>query len=218
MKKFILLISTLCICIAGVFMLLAADHIDAPGVTGTSTDITDLYAFESPANADNLVFVCNTQGLLAPGSTADAGFDENNLLEFNIDNDGDYLEDLVIQCRIRKGILTVYGPVSPNTTGLSSTLVRSAEAATVAVTGYQDNPAIGTANGMSIFAGPRDDPFFMDFTRFGEILAGEATEFNNPGADTFAGTNVLSIVVEVPKSSLGGDALNVWLEGKVKTN
>ncbi|MDP4247462.1 MAG: DUF4331 family protein, partial [Bacteroidota bacterium] len=40
-----------------------------------------------------------------------------------------------------------------------------------------------------------------------------ATGFNNPGKDTFAGTNVLSIVVEVPKSLLHAQngKLGVWL-------
>jgi len=39
----------------------AADHIDAPAVTGDGTgiasDITDLYAFQSPSNPDNRVLL-----------------------------------------------------------------------------------------------------------------------------------------------------------------
>jgi hypothetical protein len=40
-----------------------------------------------------------------------------------------------------------------------------------------------------------------------------ATSFNNPGSDTFAGTNVLSIVIEVPKDLLHATSgkLGVWL-------
>jgi hypothetical protein len=51
------------------------------------------------------------------------------------------------------------------------------------------------------------------------IVAGTATGFNNPGTDTFAGTNVLSLVVEVPKALLGtvtGGKVNVWVETKTK--
>ena len=70
---------------------------------------------------------------------------------------------------------------------------------------------------MKLFAGPRDDPFFFDLDRYKGILAGTYTGFANPGTDTFAGTNVLSIVVEVPKSMLGGSGtVNVWLETKKK--
>ena len=208
-----------CLAVLGLaYVLWAADHIEAPAVSGTSADITDYYAFESPENADNYVFVCNTQGLLAPGATANAGFDENLLMEFNIDNNGDNVEDLVIQCRVRNGELKVYGPVAPTSIGLNSSLVRSAPITTVAVTDYQASPNIGSNAGIRVFAGPRDDPFFMDFTQFGEILAGNASGFNDPGADTFAGTNVLSVVVEVPKSSLGGNSLNTWVETKIKSN
>lgn len=199
-------------------LLYAADHIEAPAVTDTSADITDYYAFESPANTENYVFVGNTQGLLSPGATGEAVFDENLLIEFNIDNNGDNVEDLVIQCRVKNGQLTVYGPVAPGNPGLNSVLERSGPITKTEVTSYQATPIIGTNAGITVFAGPRDDPFFMDFAQFGEILAGNATGFNDPGADTFAGTNVLSIVVELPKVSLGGNALNTWLETKIKSN
>ena len=70
---------------------------------------------------------------------------------------------------------------------------------------------------MKFLAGPRDDPFLMDFAQYGAIIGGTATAFNNPGADTFAGTNVLSIVVEVPKSEIGGSGtINTWVEAKAK--
>ena len=71
--------------------------------------------------------------------------------------------------------------------------------------------------GMSFFAGPRDDPFFMDFAQYSAIIGGTATGFNNPGADTFAGSNVMSIVIEVPKAMIGGlGTINTWVETKTK--
>jgi hypothetical protein len=70
---------------------------------------------------------------------------------------------------------------------------------------------------MKFFAGPRDDPFFFDLGQFQAILGGTATAFKNPGVDTFAGSNVLSVVVEVPKAMLGtASTLNVWAETKKK--
>jgi len=224
---------------AGYFMF-AADHVDAPAVgslaTGSTTsDITDFYAFESPSNADNYVFVCNVWGLLAPGdATANASFDENVIYEFNIDNDGDVVEDLVIQCRVKGGKLQVWGPVAPTSTGLSSIIERTATLTEADVTAYQGTVSIGTNSGISVFAGPRDDPFFMDFFTFVDIVNGAgnelgfdvpdpadgtayATSFNQPGTDTFAGTNVMSVVVEVPKSMLGSsDTFNAWAESKRK--
>jgi len=202
-------------------IIFAADHIDSPNVKNTPNDITDLYVF-SGENANNLVFVGNTQGLMSPGSTATAKFDENTVIEFNIDNNNDKVEDLVIQCKYdaASNSMKVYGPVAPSEKGTRSKLEGS-ETASVVVTAYGAMaPVTATsANGMKVFAGPRDDPFFFDLTQFKKIIAGTATGFLPAGTaqDTFAGTNVMSVVVEVPKSMLGGNGtLNVWLETKKK--
>ncbi len=70
---------------------------------------------------------------------------------------------------------------------------------------------------MKFFAGPRDDPFFFDLNQYKAILAGTAGGFNNPGTDTFAGTNVLATIIEVPKTMLGSSStINVWAETKQK--
>ncbi len=200
-------------------IIYAADHIDTPTVTGQSSDITDLYVFQAQTTS-NLVFVANTQGLLTPGTTAAAKFDENTVIEFNIDNNGDAIEDLVIQCKYdaASNSMQVYGPVAPSEKGTRSKLEGNVTAS-AAVTAYGAGaPTIGTgATGIKVFAGPRDDPFFFDLTQFKKILAGTATGFNNPGSDTFAGTNVMSVVVEVPKILLNSTGkINVWLETKKK--
>lgn len=192
----------------------AADHIDSPAVTNQTTDITDVYAFQAQ-DANNLVLVANTQGLLAPSATAAAKFDENTLIEFNIDNNGDNVEDLVIQGIAKNGKMYVYGPVKPASTGTQS-VIKGNPTASVDITPYGSDAKIGTGGGLKVFAGPRDDPFFFDLTQFKHVIAGDASSFNNPGSDTFAGTNVLSLVVEVPKSKLGSSngKISVWLETK----
>ncbi len=199
-------------CVSSVAYLIAADHIDAPAVTGTGSDITDFYAFQSPANNSNMVFVVNVQGLLAPSATASASFDEEVMIEINIDNSAtkDNLEDLVIQATFKNGKVRVYGPIAPIQKGVASTLVNSAYAE-AAITAYGSAPTIGESNGMKVFAGPRDDPFFFDLTAYQAVLAGTATKFKDVGVDTFAGTNVMSLVVEVPKSTLGSGTINTWV-------
>ncbi len=201
-------------------IIYAADHIDTPAVTGQPTDITDLYVFRAQ-DVNNLVFVANTQGLLAPGSTAAAKFDANTVIEFNIDNNADNMEDLVIQCKYdpASNSMQVYGPILPSEKGARSKLEGSVTASAT-VTAYGSAPVIGTgANGIKVFAGPRDDPFFFDLNQFKKVLAGTAPGFLPLGmaSDAFAGTNVLSVVVEVPKTLLGGSgSINVWLEAKKK--
>lgn len=222
MKKKILLGSLLGIVLVG-GIIYAADHIDAPAVTGAAgnspgNDITDIYAFQSPADNSKMLLVLNTQGLLSPAASATATFPANVMYEFNIDNTGDNVEDLVIQCLVQNGKMRVYGPVAVGTPGLTSTVKTSGPVTEVAVTAYGASPVSTTnANGTRIFAGPRDDPFFFDLVRFKDILAGTQTGFRSPGVDSFAGTNVMSIVVEVPKTLLGtATTINVWGETKTK--
>ena len=221
MKRKLIVGSCIGVLMAG-GILFAEDHIDAPAVTGSGstslgTDITDIYAFQSPAENSKMVFVIGTQGLLSPGASATATFPANTMYELNIDNTGDNVEDLVIQCVVQNGKLRVYGPIAAGT-GMNSMINASAPFAEASVTAYGSTPNIGTgSNGIRAFAGPRDDPFFFDLVRFREIIAGTQTSFRSPGMDTFAGTNIMAIVMEVPKTLLGSaTAINIWAESKMK--
>ncbi len=226
-SKFFALIGGLCIVGLSVF-LISADHIDAPAVAGTTADITDFYAFQGE-NAGNLVFVANVQGLLTPGApTEQASFDETVMLEINIDRDNDLKEDVVIQAIKRGDSMYFFGPTGPaNVDKLTSTVATFATRNQVKIS-TKDDVQTATNGGMKFFAGPREDPFFFDFNQYNAVLSGQATGFNMPGEDTFAGTNVLSVVVEVPKSMLGNPVTgvnpfapntptyNVWVEAKRK--
>lgn len=206
-------------------VLTAADHLDAPKVAGTTADITDFYAFEG-ATAANTVFVANVQSSLAPAGTS-ASFDENVLVEINIDNDGDLIEDLVIQAIPRNGTMYFFGPFSPSATGLNSTIKSDASYLGEVEISTSSEAKTTTTNGISYFAGLREDPFYFDFSQYNKVIAGDAPNgFNVPGTDDFDNTNVLSIVVEVPNAFLGGTfdhpagtgakVFNAWVEAKTK--
>src|SRR5690606_12197462 len=210
--------------------LISGDHIDAPAVSGTSSDISSFYAFEGE-NANNLVLVANLQGLLPSGvPTENARFDEDVLVEFNIDTNGDMIEDLVIQAIKRADTMYFFGPAAPVSTGTNSEIMTYATRNQVQISsGVTDSEAIiAENNGMKFFAGAREDSFFFDLNRFNMILNEEVSGFNETGEDTFAGTNVLSIVIELPKSFLGTGAIgvnpfepttpiySVWVESKRK--
>lgn len=216
MKKTKILMAAAILGIATV-VAIAADHIDAPAVTGGTSDVTDFYAFRGE-NTSNIAFVANVQGLLSPGNTAEASFDENVMLEINIDTDGDAIEDLVIQAIPRDGKMYFFGPEAPGQTGLNTNVLStSTPIGEVDITPYGETAIVENSGGMKFFAGPRDDPFFFDFNQYVAIISGEASGFNSPGDDTFAGSNVLSVVVEVPKSMIGGSgSINTWVESKRK--
>jgi hypothetical protein len=189
--------------------VIAADHIDAPNVALTSSDIADFYGFEG-ANPDNTVLIATVQGPLTAGAgTSGAQFDENVLIEFNIDNDGDFVEDLVIQAIRRGSKMYFFGPVAPSQTGLNSTIETSAEfQANVDISSATGSPIQASANGMTFFAGPRRDAFFFDFNQFNLVAQGPdfaPTGFLAPAQadDFFDATNVLAVVIEVPNALLG---------------
>jgi len=207
-------------------LLVAADHIDAPGSMGTTADIADFYAFEPTEGSDNTVFIADLQSNVVDG-LAYGTFDENILTEINIDSDGDLVEDLVIQAIPRDGVMYFFGPAAPSATGLSGQILVDMPLGSVAISG--DTEVIETtADGVSLFAGPRQDAFYFDFFRFNEVLAPSAEDnsgFNVPGEDTFDGANTMSIVVEIPNSMLGEatatnvigvPVYNTWLTTNVK--
>jgi hypothetical protein len=213
-KQILVGFTLLVITAAGI--LYAADHADTPAVTGKTTDITDVYAFQGQ-NTNNVVFVVNTQGLLTPSTTGAATFDNNTMIEVNIDNNADNVEDLVVQCVFNNNTMFVYGPIKPTSTGARSS-VEGNVAVSVGVTPYGQSAIVASQNNFMAFAGPRDDPFFFDLDQYKKIIAGTASSFNNPGTDTFKGTNVMSIVVELPKSLLNATSgkVNIWAEAKRK--
>jgi hypothetical protein len=87
-------------------------------------------------------------------------------------------------------------------------------------TGFSEaTPYVATKDGLSVFAGQRDDPFFFDLLGFlnilgpGTSLIGCGGPSDHPERNFFAGRNVSSIVLEVPSSMLTGDGgsnIGVW--------
>jgi hypothetical protein len=187
--------------------LIAADHVDAPTVAGTTTDIADLFAFEGD-NPNNTVLIASIQGPLAPmEQTINAEFDEDVLIEFNIDNTGDFVEDIVIQAVRRGDSMYFFGPAQPSVTGLNSNVAVFGTRTAVKISTIDDVQTAVSADGMSVFAGPRRDAFYFDFNRFNMVVSGTvAPEGFLPPAeasDFFDNLNVLAITVEVPNALLG---------------
>ena len=205
--------------------LLASDHQDTPEVElNPRMDINDVFAFPG-SSADRIVLAMTTS---SPIQGTSASFDNNLLYQFRIDNSGDAVEDRVIQATFSgtgaNQTVTVRGPVAPGMTGMKSTLVNDPQAITGAV-----GQTLGSATGVLVFAGLRDDPFFIDLEQFFKIVPDRrpstgplsqpqtqtATSFRTPGIDFLRNYNALAIVVEVPKSMLtsatGADAsIGIW--------
>ena len=215
----------------------ASDHQDTADVElNPSMDMTDVYAFPA-ATSGRIVLILNSWALLTPAEAQPGvtGFDNDLLYQFKIDNTGDAKEDQVIQVTFHgAGVdqqVEVRGPMAPPVVGAMANTLSSAsptvqgKVATV----------LGSATGMQVFAGPRQDPFYIDLEQFFRIIPDRkpvtgplsllpstpsASGFRTPGnaVDILGGSggmpfNVLSIVIELPASQLRGtanDKIGIW--------
>jgi hypothetical protein len=209
-----------------------SDHQDTPLVElNAEQDMTDVYAFPGSAPG-RIALVLNSRAFLTPAQSPGASFDPNLLYQFKIDNDGDALEDKVVQVTFTgtgsAQQVQVRGPVDPPVVGAMQNEVADVSPA---VSGALNTP-LGSATGIQAFAGPRDDPFFIDLEAAFCILpdrkpsTGALSQpcalsanpsapffFRTPGINYVAGFNVLSIVVELPSSQIENGApgrLGIW--------
>jgi hypothetical protein len=170
----------------------------------------------------------NSWGLLTPAETPTTSFDPNILYQFKIDNNHDGIEDKVIQLTFHGSganqTVEVRGPIPAPVVGAMGNKISSA---TPALTGAT-RTTLGSAPGIQLYTGPRDDPFFIDLEQFFRIIpdrkpvtgilsqlpdTATATAWRTPGVDFLAGFNVLSIVIELPASDLTGTSgpnFGVW--------
>lgn len=230
MKRFVYLaLAVAIIGTAGVIRLArGSDHQDTPEVElNPATDMTDVYAFPG-ASADRTVLVLNTWAFITPAQTRTTYFDPNVLYQLKIDNNTDAVEDKVIQITFdgtgSDQTVSVRGPLVPPVVGAMGNRIATVPPA---VSG-PINTILGSASGMQVFAGWRDDPFFIDLEQFFRIIPDRkpvtgplaqlpdtpsATAFRTPGIDYVAGFNVLSIVIELPTAWLtagGNSKIGVW--------
>jgi len=208
---------------------LASDHQDTPEVElSPRMDINDVYAFPG-ASSDRIVLVLDTSSPITPGQSATAAFDPNLLYQLKVDNTGDGIEDRVFQITFggsgTNQTVSVRGPVRPNETGTLNTLVTAGPVVTGSI-----NTVLGTSTGTQVFAGIRDDPFFLDLEQFFRIVPDRkpvtgplsqlpgtpsASSFRPAGqaVDYLRGVNTLAVVIELPMAQLttgGTSKIGVW--------
>ncbi|MGH7463490.1 MAG: DUF4331 family protein, partial [Longimicrobiales bacterium] len=215
--------------LAAVRATIGSDHQDTPEVElSPRMDINDVYVFPGSSD-DRIVLVLTTSSPLSPAQTTSASFDPNLLYQLKVDNNNDATEDLVLQFTF-EGMganqrVRVRGPVRPDMIGVRNTVVTTGQDLT-----GNFNTTFGTPSGIQVFAGPRDDPFFLDLEQFFRIIPDRrpvsgplsqlpdqpsATAFRAAGnaVDYLRGLNTLAIVVELPESMLtagGTSKLGVW--------
>ena len=178
----------------------AADHAEAPGAgADPAADIADFFAWHT--DSGTLVGIVTFAGLGAPGSGGT--YDTGVLYGIHIDNNADDVADINIWCRFGTNMAEdMWGLQCENVPGAAGPLM-----------GMVDTPIADADNdAVKIWAGPRDDPFFFDLDGYTETLETGTLSFDSMN-DTFAGTNVTAIVVEMDAAAAAADGttLQTWV-------
>lgn len=217
------------------------ESVKKPGI-----DFSDLHIFPSPTNPANVVLAMSVHPLIPAGKGQTVFFDTNVLYQFKIDTTNDGVEDLVLQAKFdgtgSKQRVRIAGPVKPSRLGTTTKFESGSQDPTV---GFY-NSIFPTTSGMTVFAGPRKDPFFIDLEQLFAILPDRGSpvfpnlaqppgQANTPRSTTFRGFpgqpaavdflanyNVLAIVVELPRTKLADPTtgqigkIGVWETASVR--
>jgi len=189
-------------------------------------DLTDLFAFQAPADPTRTVLILNANTF----GVADA-FHPDAVYRINIDNDRDAETDVAFSVvfdkpedgRQRATVYMATGRDARRSEAVGSPIITNAEVS------FGPEPKIVTAGARTFFAGSRSDPFFVDFAG---ILAAfnwkdgknftdlkDVDPFPWTGNDTLAVYNAFGIVLELPTSELGPDpSLGIWGRASVHSN
>jgi hypothetical protein len=181
-------------------------------------DLTDLFAFQAPADPTRTVLIlnANTFGIAS-------AFHPDAVYRINIDNDGDAHTDVAFSVvfsepadgRQRATVYQARGREARAAEAVGQPIVRDAEVS------FGAEPNVVTSGPYTFFAGCRSDPFFVDFA--GVLAAFDWQRGRNftqlkkiepfpwTGQDTLAPYNAFGIVLELPTSELGANPmLGIW--------
>jgi hypothetical protein len=178
----------------------SAANIKSPG-GDPRLDLTDIFAFEAPHEPGQTVLIMDVDPF-----RADSMFHPDAIYRLNIDTDGDAQADASFRF--------LFSPPengNQTATGFYATGSQAGEpeppeevllgSVPVSVDG---NPRALRSGAARMFAGVRSDPFFAD-------AEGALHGFQWTGHDTFAGSNVLSIALQVPDDMLSpSPEIGVW--------
>jgi hypothetical protein len=178
---------------------IGADHLDAPAVKKDGRiDINDVYVFHpgSPQNLSKTVLAMTVNP--AAGVISGTTFRPDAKYEFLVDDDGDAKADTTVRVQ--------FSGVEGGQQDYRLHVIRGNDG-NVNIRGRTNE--VLNEDGVTAFAGVRDDPFFFDLASFNGLASGDA--FCQAGdSDFFLGLNTSAIVIELPTSVLGSGPVGVW--------
>jgi hypothetical protein len=187
------------------FALMGSDHRDGPSTTADpAIDITDLYAWHNAAN-NTLDIDLNFSGFRTPGQPAT--YDDNTIYSIHINRSATTTfnnnTDAEIDVRFGKNLAGTWGVQVLGVPGASSPTALTGPVETI----ITDGPR-------KLYSGLRDDPFFFDLDGFHAALMNGNVLSMHSTHDSFAGTNVTAIVLEMALSDVTVNGtmphLSIW--------
>jgi len=193
----------------------------------TRLDLTDLYAFQAPADPSRTVLILNCNSF-AKG----ADFHPEAVYRLNIDNNGDCQNELTFfwtfsqpqDGRQQATLRLASGAAARGDEPAGEIIVKDLEVS------FGAKPNLVEAGPYTVFAGRRSDAFYIDF-------AGILSMFDHKGgknftglegtpsperwtrSDLFARQNVFSMALELPTSLLGAKpAIRIWGRVSIRRN
>jgi hypothetical protein len=194
------------LCVPGISF--AADHRDAPRITFSSAvDINDVYMFRNPKDASKLVMIMTTHPLGLPDFAASYPYQPDALYRFNFSTNAQAIPTANIDFTFSQPSSSgqTFTATFPNNITVTGQVTKANG------TGRRANPPVINTGpqGIKIFAGPREDPFFFDLVGFNRFVGGVG---GFRGIDSFDGLNTNAIVVEFPINLVAGtgNTFSAW--------
>jgi hypothetical protein len=171
-------------------------------------DLTDLYAFPKPGEADKSILIMNVHPSAVvnpPGPTTRKPFAPQALYELKIDTNDDAIADIAYRVRFSScadgsqtaTVRRVEGAQAAGTDDGGEVIIEAAPVST------GRDAQVTEAGRYRFFAGWRSDPFFFD-------TLGALNDLQFTGDDFFIDKDVCSIVLEMPNSALGSKRVGLW--------
>ncbi|MEA2525250.1 MAG: hypothetical protein QOF73_2477 [Thermomicrobiales bacterium] len=197
-----------------------------------TADGTDLYAFVSPDEPDTVTLIANYYpGQDPAGGPNFYRFGDDVTYDINVDNNGDAVADITFRFNFstttKNPDVPLYnvGPIesldSENWNVVQRytiTKITADGADQLAFEGivppvnigpkstpnYAElaNAAIGTVDGMKVFAGQRDDPFWVNLGAVFDLVTIRTLPGDKGGLDDLQGLNVLTLALQIPIADL----------------
>ncbi|MEO3826670.1 DUF4331 family protein [Actinomadura sp. B10D3] len=184
-------------------------HLDSPlARQDPRLDISDVYVFRGGTGT---VFVMNVNPL-----SGDGGFHPEARYEFRIDTDGDVVED-------RTYVFTFAqrdpdGDQAFEVHQVDGAAARFRNGAGTLIAQGRTRQEVTGTDGAQVWAGPAADPFYINGAVVGAVKEavanGTPVDFaaadDSQAANLFAGTNVWTMVLEIPDGAFDGAEIGFW--------